>query len=104
MSKQKRVLVIAEAGVNHNGNLKLAKKLINIAKRSGADVVKFQTFDPSEIVTTYAKKAKYQNKYTKKKQTQYHMLKKLTLSPRAHNELNKYAKRKKILYFLCLLR
>ena len=67
MSKQKRVLVIAEAGVNHNGNLKLAKKLINIAKRSGADVVKFQTFDPSEIVTTYAKKAKYQNKYTKKK-------------------------------------
>ena len=57
-----KTLIIAEAGVNHNGSLKKAKKLIDIAKIAGADVVKFQTFDPDKLVTKSAIQAKYQRK------------------------------------------
>tara|TARA_Y100000389_G_C17030175_1_gene303063 strand:- start:252 stop:521 length:270 start_codon:yes stop_codon:yes gene_type:complete len=56
-----KTLIIAEIGVNHNGNIKLAKKLIDVAKISGADYAKFQMYEPNEIVTEYAKKTEYQN-------------------------------------------
>ena len=72
----KRVKIIAEIGVNHNGNISIAKRLIKIAKDSGADYVKFQIYDPNEIVTAYATKAKYQSKNLCKKSSQKEMLKK----------------------------
>ena len=56
----KKTLIIAEAGVNHNGNLKKAIKLVDVAKNCGADIIKFQTFSSSEITTSNAPKAKYQ--------------------------------------------
>ena len=96
MNKKNRVLIIAEAGVNHNGSIRKAKKLIDIAENSGADIVKFQTFDPKELVTVNAQKPIYQKKNTSKNQTQYQMLRKLTLSQKMHKELFKYAKSKKI--------
>ena len=55
-----KTIIIAEAGVNHNGNINIAKKLVNVAKEAGADFVKFQLFVPEKLVTNYAKKAKYQ--------------------------------------------
>ena len=65
-----KILIIAEAGINHNGSLKKAKKLVDIAKWAGADIVKFQTFDANEIVTKSAKKANYQNRTIGKKKLQ----------------------------------
>ena len=91
----KRTLIIAEAGINHNGSLKIAKKLVDEAKKAGADIVKFQTFNPDKLVTRSAIKAKYQLKYTSKKETQYQMLKKLMLTTKMHKELIKYCKKKK---------
>ena len=58
---KKKVIIIAEAGVNHNGDLKLAKKLVDIAAESGADYVKFQTFKANDIVTKKSKRAEYQD-------------------------------------------
>ena len=97
MNKKKhKTLIIAEAGVNHNGDLYKAKKLIDAAKLQGADIVKFQTFNPDKLITRSATKAKYQFKYTSKKETQYKMLKKLMLTTKMHKELIKYCKKKKI--------
>jgi len=93
--KKNKTLIIAEAGVNHNGDLYKAKKLIDAAKLSGADIVKFQTFNPDKLITRSATKAKYQFKYTSKKETQYKMLKKLMLTTKMHKELIKYCKKKK---------
>ena len=62
-----KTLIIAEAGVNHNGNVRIAKKLILSAKKAGADFVKFQTFDPVSLTTKNANQAPYQIKNTKKK-------------------------------------
>ena len=73
-------LIIAEAGVNHNGDLQRAFDLIDLAKQCGADCVKFQTFKAEEIVTFKAPKAHYQLKVTDEKESQYEMLKKLELS------------------------
>ena len=93
--KNNKILIIAEAGVNHNGSLKTAKKLVNIASKSGADIVKFQTFNTNNIVIKSLKKAAYQTKSTGKK-TQYDMLKKLELSKNDHLSLLKYCKKRKI--------
>tara|TARA_B100001123_G_scaffold336724_1_gene380772 strand:+ start:41 stop:1054 length:1014 start_codon:yes stop_codon:yes gene_type:complete len=95
MNKNKTI-IIAEAGVNHNGSIKKAKKLIDIAKKAEADIVKFQTFDPNELVTPDAQKPPYQKKNTLKNQTQHQMLKKLAISKEMHKKLFKYAKSKKI--------
>ena len=93
-----RVFIIAEAGVNHNGSIHIAKKLIDVAAKSGADAVKFQTFIPNNLVTRYALKAGYQKKYDKKKKYQYDMLKKLELSFSTHRKLYSYCKKKKIIF------
>ena len=90
------ILIIAEAGVNHNGSISIAKKLIDKAKVAGADIVKFQTFNSSKLVTKSAPKANYQKKTTGAKESQLDMLKKLELSPKDHDVLIKYCKKKKI--------
>ena len=92
------VFIIAEAGVNHNGSIELAKKLIDVASDAGADAVKFQTFKAEKLVSKNAKKAKYQKETTDKKESQFDMLKKLELDLDAHNELIAYCKSKKIMF------
>lgn len=90
-----KTIVIAEAGVNHNGKFSTAKKLIDIAKYSGVDIVKFQTYKSENIVTKSAKKANYQNKFFPN-ESQYKMLKKLELSFSEFKKLKKYCSIKKI--------
>lgn len=85
------ILIIAEAGVNHNGNLDLARELISVASASGADFVKFQTFSADKLVTRYAQKAKYQRTESSDIESQYEMLKKLELSSSQLIELMQYA-------------
>ena len=88
----KRVYIIAEAGVNHNGNINLGKRLIDAAKEAGADVVKFQTFQADNLASKYARKAGYQLYTTNEKETQKEMLKKLELTYDMHVELIRYCK------------
>lgn len=93
------VIVIAEAGVNHNGEIGLAKKLIDIAKWAGADYIKFQTFISENLVSAIAEKADYQKKTTKtqdNKESQLEMLKKLELSKEDFLELKNYCQEKEI--------
>ena len=95
--KTNKTLIIAEAGVNHNGNLKLAKKLINLASLAGADIVKFQTFKAEKIVSMSAPKANYQKITTSKHETQYDMLKKYELSFDDHLILKQYCNNNNLL-------
>ena len=90
-----KTIIIAEAGVNHNGKLHIAKKMVDHAKRAGADYIKFQSFDSNEIVTESAKKAEYQLEKNDK-ETQYQMLKKLEINKQFLNQIVKYSKKKKI--------
>ena len=90
--KKDRTYIIAEAGVNHNGDLGIAKKLIKEAKNSGADCVKFQTFKASQIVTKTSPKAKYQLEVTDNLESQYEMLKKLELNLDSYKDLIAYCK------------
>ncbi len=92
------VFIIAEAGVNHNGDMKLAKKLVDAAKEAGVDVVKFQTFKSENIVTADAKQATYQSKNTGKTESQYDMLKRLELSYADFTDLKKYCDKKGIIF------
>lgn len=87
-----KVFIIAEAGVNHNGDIELAKKLVNVAGRSGVDAVKFQTFKADKLVSKSAEKADYQKKTTAAEESQYEMIKKLELNRTAHLELIAYCK------------
>lgn len=96
MNSSNHVYIIAEAGVNHNGNLELAKKLIDVAAKSGADAVKFQTFVPENLVSRYAEKADYQKEITDKKESQLEMLQKLMLKKEWHQVLIDYAEMKGI--------
>lgn len=91
-----RVLIIAEAGVNHNGSIELAKKLIDAAKECGADIVKFQTAKADALVSGYAPMAEYQKKNTGKTESQKDMLQKLLLGYDAFTELAAYCKSKGI--------
>jgi N,N'-diacetyllegionaminate synthase len=92
------VFIIAEAGVNHNGSLDLAKKLIDVAADAGADAVKFQTFRADKLVSKTAQKADYQKQTTDATESQYAMIKKLELDEAAHHELIAYCKIKDILF------
>lgn len=94
--KKNKTIIIAEAGVNHNGNINLAKKLIDVASRSGADYVKFQTFDVDQLILKSTKTADYQKRNLKNNISQYDMLKKYQLSDIFHKKLLKYSKKKKI--------
>ena len=88
-----KTLIIAEAGINHNGNFKLAKKLIYMAAISGADLIKFQTYKTSEMIVMRAKAADYQIKNLNKKHSQYQILEKYVLKNQFYPELIKFAKK-----------
>lgn len=90
--------VIAEAGVNHNGDLALARTLVDIARDAGADAVKFQTFRAERLAAASAPKADYQKRTTDADESQVDMLKKLELSDDAFRELAEYCDRKGILF------
>lgn len=95
-----RVLIIAEAGVNHNGSLDIAKRLVDEAADAGVDIVKFQTFKAEKLVSKSAKQAEYQQRNMgKTDDSQYSMLKKLELSPLQHEELIDYCHEKGIRFF-----
>ena len=95
----KKVFIIAEAGVNHNGSVELAKKLIDVAVDAGVDAVKFQTFKASNLVSKNAKKATYQSENMNDgDNSQYNMLKKLELDIDTHHELISYCNSKKIMF------
>jgi N,N'-diacetyllegionaminate synthase len=95
----KRTLIIAEAGVNHNGDLGLAKQLIDAAADAGADLVKFQTFNASRQVTRIAKKADYQTQTTDGKESQHDMLQRLELTEAMHHELIAHCATRNIGFF-----
>lgn len=86
----KHVCIIAEAGVNHNGDFELAKKMVYAAKDAGADYIKFQTFIPEKLVSKNAEKAQYQKDTTGNSETQLQMLQKLTLSKGSFIKLKEY--------------
>jgi len=88
-----RTLIIAEAGVNHNGSLELAKKLVDAAKQCGADIVKFQTAQLDSLVSKHAQMAQYQKENTGNDESQKDMLKKLLLSYDEFIELSEYCKK-----------
>lgn len=88
----KKILIIAEAGVNHNGDIELAKRLVDAARESGADIVKFQTFHPDSLVSKFAPMAEYQKKNMRQNEPQKNMLSKLTLTDKEFLELAKYCK------------
>lgn len=93
------IIIIAEAGVNHNGSLSLAKKLIDVAADAGADLVKFQTFSADRLVTRQAKKADYQTEATGNVETQHQMLSRLELSGSMHHELIAHCATREIGFF-----
>lgn len=91
MKPNDRVTVIAEVGVNHNGDRKIAMDLIEVAANAGADFVKFQTFTADAIVLPTAPKAAYQGRTTPQRESQFEMLRRLELSPEDHRHLKNYA-------------
>ena len=90
--------IIAEAGVNHNGDMELAKKLIDLASDAGANAVKFQTFKAEHLILPKVDKAPYQKLTTEKTETQMEMLKKLEVSKSQNIELSNYCKKKNIIF------
>jgi N,N'-diacetyllegionaminate synthase len=95
-----KTIIIAEAGVNHNGSLRLAYRLVDAAKKAKANYIKFQLFKHNELTTAYAPQANYQFKNTKKKQTQLELLKKLELSLDILKKIKSYCKKRKINFLL----
>ena len=89
----KKILIIAEAGVNHNGDISLAKEMIDTAAFCGADFVKFQTFAAKRQVTNTASKAEYQRANTSNSETQLQMLSRLELSDNMHHQLIDHCKK-----------
>jgi N,N'-diacetyllegionaminate synthase len=92
----RKTIIIAEAGVNHNGSLDVAKELIKVASEAKADYVKFQTFKATNTITKNAEKANYQKNTTNQRESQFDMVKKLELSKEMHIELINYSKNKNI--------
>lgn len=96
--KLNNIFIIAEAGVNHNGCIETAKKLIDVAVLSGADAVKFQTFKAESLVSKNAQKADYQKQTTDNDESQFEMIKKLELDIETHKELMAYCTAKNIIF------
>lgn len=96
--KMNKTFIIAEAGVNHNGSLDFAKRLVDVAVEAGADAVKFQTFKADRLVSRSAQKAEYQKQTTSVDESQYEMIKKLELGDKAHRELIRYCKEMQIMF------
>lgn len=94
-----RTLIIAEAGVNHNGDVGMARQLIDVAADAGADLAKFQTFSADRLVTAYARKADYQNRSTDRAESQHAMLARLELSREAHEALIAHCAARGIRFF-----
>lgn len=95
-----KVLIIAEAGVNHNGSMRIAKQLVDKAAEAGVDIIKFQTFKSEKLVSKAAKQADYQQRNIgKKDEGQLEMLKKLELSAEDHYELTRYCKERNIRFW-----
>jgi len=90
------VIIIAEVGVNHNGDSKIAKKMVELAKEAGADYIKFQTFTPNKLATITASKASYQKELTDKSESQIEMLNKLSLKAEEFIMLKEYCDEKEI--------
>lgn len=95
-----KVLIIAEAGVNHNGDLNIAKRLVDVAKMAGVDYVKFQLGIPELLISKHAPKANYQKRNTGEAESQLEMIKKISLSFAEHLELIRYCKERGVNY-LC---
>ncbi|MDY7000462.1 MAG: N-acetylneuraminate synthase [Thermodesulfobacteriota bacterium] len=93
-----KIFIIAEAGVNHNGSVDTAKRLIDVAREANADAVKFQTFKTGNVVTRNAHKAEYQVKATQEDGSQFEMIKKLELSQSDFTELFQYCRQKGLLF------
>lgn len=98
MITNNKVLIIAEAGVNHNGDINLAKKLIDAAVDAKVDIVKFQTFIAENVISKHAQKAEYQKESTGDNESQLDMVKKLQLSFNDFVELKKYCEQKGIVF------
>ena len=94
----RKIFIIAEAGVNHNGRVDLAYKLVDVAKEAGADAIKFQTFKAEKVVSSKAPKAEYQKKATSSDESQLEMIKKLELSFEDFVKLKKYCDKKGIMF------
>jgi len=92
------VFIIAEAGVNHNGSVDLAKQLIDVASDSGANAVKFQTFKAENLVVKNTQKAEYQKQTTNASESQFNMIKRLELDVETHKELIAYCQEKNIIF------
>ena len=90
--------VIAEAGVNHNGDISLARKLVDAAKEAGADAVKFQTFKTENVILPGAAKAEYQKETTGAAESQFDMVKRLELTDGDFEDLSGYARGKGITF------
>ena len=99
MSNKPLTLIIAEAGVNHNGDMELAKRLIDVAADAGADLVKFQTFNTERLATQVAPKADYQNQTTDQAESQFAMLKQLELGIEMHEVLIAHCQQRNIGFF-----
>lgn len=99
MPNNHRTLIIAEAGVNHNGGMKLAKRLIDVAADAGADCIKFQTFSAERLATHSAPKADYQNQTTEQSESQFAMLKRFELSAEKHEVLIAHCQKRNISFF-----
>ena len=98
-----KTFIIAEIGVNHNGSLTKALKLIDIAVSAGVNAIKFQTFKAENLATDYAQKAEYQKSKALKKETQFQMLKKLEFTDAMHKVcFNKCKKKKHHIYFVSI--
>lgn len=98
MGTDMRTFIIAEVGVNHNGDLNLAKQLIDVAVDAGADAVKFQTFRAEQIVSRYAPKADYQTRTTDETESQFEMIRKLELTETDHGTLIAHAQARGIAF------
>jgi len=98
IGEESPVFFIAEAGVNHNGDIEIAKQLVKKAKQCGADCIKFQTFKAERVVTEGAPKAKYQLGTTDPKESQLDMLRKLEMSPESYHEVISYCQDQGILF------